>query len=39
VARCSVRMFNDDILSWPPQETVLNFHVHKPKGTEDAAND
>jgi hypothetical protein len=32
-------MFNDDILSWPPQEIVLNFHVPKPKGTEDAAND
>jgi hypothetical protein len=32
-------MFNDDILSWSRQETVLNFRVHKPNGTEDAAND
>jgi hypothetical protein len=32
-------MFNDDILWWQRRETVLNFHVHKPNGTEDAAND
>ena len=38
VPRCSARMFNDDIFSWQRQETVLNFHVHKPNGTEDAAN-
>jgi hypothetical protein len=33
VAWCSVRIFNDDILSWLRQETVLNFHVQKQNGT------